>query len=959
MQSNNFQSLKSRWPELYEHANFAEGYVYSDPHTATIKLRCFAETLVGTLYRELNLPSEPGEGFFEKLKAPYFEEIVESPIRQKLHAIRYLGNKAAHGDEINTEKALQLLKEAYLLGQWLYKTYSGEINEEYPEFSLLEPQYAPIEDLSEANEQLVRHLGRAKQELAEVQVAEQAAQQLISELNTSLDQARLDSFRNSSARASSTINLDEESTLRLFSIEDAFAKYTLNDGQTELVKRLGVFLSGNTESAFLLKGYAGTGKTFITKGLTEYFRSIGRNYVLAAPTGKASKVIAKKTESPAFTIHKTIYSFKDVTEYLDDELDGTETYKFYAELAVNEMSVDTVFIVDEASMVSDVHSEAEFFRFGSGYLLRDFFKFVNLDHNDHRKKVIFIGDFAQLPPVDMNFSPALDDNYLYREHSVRSTSYELTEVVRQKADSGVIRNSIKLRKALLSGVFNQLTVDLDYPDVAKVEHCDLMDCYLESCGEKINGESIVIAHSNADVAAYNRRIREHFFPGCPEVGAGDKVMAASNSSAHGFFICNGDFGLIKQVLGKTERRAVTLKRKNADSGKVEEIKISLAFRDVRIGFKDLEGNSRFIQAKILEDLLYSDQAAFSSDENKALYLDFCMRNKHLKRGSLEFKNTLMTDTYFNALRLKFGYAITCHKAQGSEWNQVFIKCKTNQSQLSAAYFRWFYTAITRTAQKLYLLDPPNIKLGSGIKMVPTPGIGFPVELTKDESSVMVEGTAQLATKAPIKGNMEEPLTSSLDVAAVNDDSSNTFGIPDNAPFLFALLGYVRELIKDTDVRIDDIVHNQYQEAYSFMRGDDFIRVDIGYNGKGKVTGLTAPHLTELAADLIGLLEPLKGVLVACSPVVPAAQFSFEEEFLNKLHHRLMPLAEERGMVIQNVIRQEWSLRYSFTRGREVAVYDIFFNGKNCFTKCQALFTACSPGSLVGDVQVMLTEGLSA
>ena len=103
MQSNNFQYLKSRWPELYEHANFAEGYVYSDPHTATIKLRCFAETLVGTLYRELNLPSEPGDGFFEKLKAPYFEEIVGSPIRQKLHAIRYLGNKAAHGDDISTE----------------------------------------------------------------------------------------------------------------------------------------------------------------------------------------------------------------------------------------------------------------------------------------------------------------------------------------------------------------------------------------------------------------------------------------------------------------------------------------------------------------------------------------------------------------------------------------------------------------------------------------------------------------------------------------------------------------------------------------------------------------------------------------------------------------------------------------------------------------------------------------
>ncbi|CAN0589127.1 unnamed protein product, partial [Ectocarpus sp. 12 AP-2014] len=410
----------------------------------------------------------------------------------------------------------------------------------------------------------------------------------------------------------------------------------------------------------------------------------------------------------AYTIHKTIYSFKDIAEYRDDDLDGTETYKFYAQLAVNEMSADTVFIVDEASMLADVYNEAEFFRFGSGYLLQDFLKFVNLDHNDHRKKVIFIGDDAQLPPVGMSFSPALDPDYLYREHGVRSTSFELTEVVRQKADSGVMNNSIALRKALQSGTFNQLAVELDYPDVAKVGHDELMSRYLESCGGQINGESIVIAHSNSDVASYNRRIREHFFPGCPQVTEGDKVMAVSNSSAYGFFISNGDFGLVKQVLGESDLRTVRLKRKNSDTGEVESIDIALSFRDVLIGFKDLEGNNRFFYAKILEDLLYSDKPSLSSDENKALYLDFCIRNSHLKRGSLEFKNTLMSDPYFNALRLKFGYAITCYKAQGSEWNHVFVKCKTHQSQLSAGYFRWFYTAITRTSQNLYLLDPPNL-----------------------------------------------------------------------------------------------------------------------------------------------------------------------------------------------------------------------------------------------------------
>jgi ATP-dependent exoDNAse (exonuclease V) alpha subunit len=204
------------------------------------------------------------------------------------------------------------------------------------------------------------------------------------------------------------------------SIDDAFSKYILNEGQAELVTRLDKFLSTNNEPIFLLKGYAGTGKTFITKGLTEYFKAIGRNYFLAAPTGKASKVIAEKTNSPAYTIHKNIYSVNKLIEYRgEDNLDEDSTYKYYFGLSVNEFSVDTVYIVDEASMVSDNYSDHEFIRFGSGHLLRDFLKFVNLDQNDHRKKIIFIGDNAQLPPVGMNFSPALDADYLLSEHYVR------------------------------------------------------------------------------------------------------------------------------------------------------------------------------------------------------------------------------------------------------------------------------------------------------------------------------------------------------------------------------------------------------------------------------------------------------------------------------------------------------------------------------------------------------------
>ena len=238
----------------------------------------------------------PATSFFEMIKASCFVEIVDSPICKKLDAIRFLGNKAAHGEKISAGQSLQLLKEAYLLGQWLYKTYSGEIYDDYPNFVVTKQNFVSIDDRQQANAQLENQLEEAKRELIEVQ----AAQQIFDVVDSQEDQLRREKFRNDSSNAAKSINLDEESTRRLFSVEDAFAAYSLNDGQSELVKKLSKFLSGNSESVFLLKGYAGTGKTFITKGLTEYFRSIGRNYVLAAPTGKASKVIAEKTKAPAF-----------------------------------------------------------------------------------------------------------------------------------------------------------------------------------------------------------------------------------------------------------------------------------------------------------------------------------------------------------------------------------------------------------------------------------------------------------------------------------------------------------------------------------------------------------------------------------------------------------------------------------------------------------------------------------
>lgn len=741
---------------------------------------------------------------------------------------------------------------------------------------------------------------------------------------------------------SSTSDLNSVHVHNNLSIYDAFSSYTLTSGQAELVNQIGKFLDSKTESVFLLKGYAGTGKTFITKGLTAYFRKIGRNYVLAAPTGKASKVIASKTQSPAYTLHKTIYSFDDIVEYRDD-VEGTETFKFYAQLEINNRSADTVYIVDEASMMADIYQEAEFFRFGTGYLLTDFLKFVNLDHNDHSKKVIFIGDDAQLPPVGMSFSPALDGSYLLRHHHVRAIEYTLSEVVRQKSESGVIANAMPLRLALENKVFNRLAMDFNYPDVEKVEHQTLLQRYLETCGGKINGESIVIAYSNSDVADYNRQIREHFFPTCMEVMPGDKVMVIANSNAYnayGVFISNGDFGLIRQVCGTAEKRTVILKRKNPDSGKVEETPVSLLFRDVVIGFRDIDGCPRFFDAKIIESLLYSKEPTLSSDEHKALYLDFCIRNQKLDRKSNAFKNTLKTDRYFNALRLKFGYAITCHKAQGSEWNNVFVKCKSHQNQLTADYFRWLYTAITRTTCNLYLLDPPDIQPWSGIEMISSPALSM---LGAEKSQ-----------------NISTPVVPLPIAVGVAQEASETFGICASAKLLLLLLAKVRKLIDSLGVTIEDILHHQYQEVYYFKREAESARVDITYNGKNKITGITAPYSSALGIELVSLLSTLKGLPIAVDGGTPTfADANFSRPFLDDFHKKVLNLCDANRITVQKVVEQQWCQRYSFFRDNELAVYDVWYNGKNQFTKCQPVVTACSPGELVITIGQLLTQGMKA
>ena len=679
----------------------------------------------------------------------------------------------------------------------------------------------------------------------------------------------------------------------MLNIQTFFKKYDLTNDQATLVEKLDKFLNSNKSTCFLLKGYAGTGKTFITKGLTKYLNEIRRNYILAAPTGKAAKVIQEKTKSEAYTIHKTIYSSKDIKEYKSEE-DG-KTIKFYFELAVNENSNDTVYIFDEASMISNVYSEMEFIRFGSGHLLQDLFKYINLDNNDHNKKIIFIGDNAQLPPVGMGFSPALNTKYLQEIFRVRLEEFELTDVVRQKEDRKKKKNSINIRHTIDKKVFNYLDIDTSSSDIEGIEHTNFINKYLEVCNNKINKNTMVIAYTNASVKDYNQAIREKFFGNIDQVNVKDKIMILSNNSNYNIFLSNGDFGLITQIFSDTEHRLVRLKRKNNETNEVESIDISLYFRNIELLVRDIDGTQHKINCKIIENLLFSEQASLSSDENKAIYLDFVMRNSHLKANTKEWKDALKSDAYFNALKVKFGYAITCHKAQGSEWENIFLNCKSHQSYLSEGYFRWLYTALTRASKNLYTLDEPHIGITDNI----------------NNSNIHVE-------------HINDSFTQSETVES-NTSNSNQFNIKDK--FLLTIYQKILTIIESNNIRILDLQHNQNQEQYTFESNNEHSRIAIYYNDKDIITTINPMEDNNLSYLLKSILEPLKNHLLT---VEEHSDFSFTEQFLEDFYLSLKNTLSNQKIIIANIEHLNYMERYTFSRDNEIAIIDFYYNGKGQF-----------------------------
>lgn len=676
-------------------------------------------------------------------------------------------------------------------------------------------------------------------------------------------------------------------------LKDLFLDLKLTQDQSTLLECFSQFLVDDDKQIFLLKGSAGTGKTFLLKGIVEYLNITGRNFSLAASTGKAARVLSEKTGFLARTVHSSIYKL--------EEVENTSVWV----LASNTDADNSIFFVDESSMIgdSDLGNEHSPITFGSGKLLSDLLQYMDLP-NTHRK-IVFVGDSAQLPPVGMSMSPALNKNYLKDQFCCSVEECSLKQVVRQKLSSGILENATHLRDSITNREFTELNISSERDDVEEVQNNNWLDLYLDSCHHKVNGESIVIGYSNAKVCRYNTIIRNYFFPGVRQICPGDKVMVVRNGVIGNKAVFNGEIGLIRQVSPYPDIQRVEIKYTDKKKQFHREV-VELRFRDVEVGFRISLKESQFFKTKIIENVLYDDRPNLSHEENLAIWELFKTRHPEQSFShpySLELIHLLQSDPYNSALPVKFGYAITGHKSQGSEWKNVFVDANSRKNMLCEDTFRWVYTAITRAKEKLYLIDNPRISFLSNL-------------IPEFDPSVSREQKTENDGPAVVKA-IDSGLESGIDP---NDTLGN------------GLFEDIVKILLGSNVKIESKIEYPWVWRYFFTQGTSRARVDFHYNSKQKISSIQSPTHDAFALELLKKFSPILGRLENSQCVnIDVTESNVPAGFHRKLYDSLSKELTDSGVRISDVQSYQWNDRYTFSRDGRSLTMDFYFNGKHQYT----------------------------
>lgn len=462
-----------------------------------------------------------------------------------------------------------------------------------------------------------------------------------------------------------------------------FSSIELTSDQVNAFNALTNFLKSNTEQVFILNGYAGTGKTTLISGLIKYIVQFkDMPFFLMASTGRAAKMMEQRTGQEASTLHRHLFAMISTAKQNDKK--EMELNLFFT-VRVNDDPTTAVYIVDESSMISGREVSNNALRFGSSNLLKDYFDFAN------GRKIIFIGDNCQLPPPSSNISPALSKEYLESHFNIKCAGSELKEVMRQKEKSGIFNNARDIRNMITEKKFPLAGAIKAYPGYKDMRVFGTMTNFLDNHFNLIKQKGVhvatLICPSNSACFKLNTILRKKLYgSAAPLLVQGDALVITRNNHING--LMNGDQVFVTEVTNEIQFVAG-----------IEFQRIWV----VKVG----EHTDRRFSTLIVRNLLQTSAPQLPPEAEKKLLQDFFIRlwKMNIKPGSPLFQDMMAKDQYLNALQATYGYAITCHKAQGGEWDHVSVLFDYSLNHMDKpSLFRWVYTAITRTTANFYCLD---------------------------------------------------------------------------------------------------------------------------------------------------------------------------------------------------------------------------------------------------------------
>lgn len=460
-----------------------------------------------------------------------------------------------------------------------------------------------------------------------------------------------------------------------------------------------------------------------------------------------------------------------------------------------------------------------------------------------------------------------------------------------------------IRQALKDNKFNKLNIDTSYSDINEISSLEFTNQYISMMGDdgvnlKEEEYPMMIGYSNSIVSDYNQMIRNRIFPNSNTICVGDRIISHKNNIKYGIY--NGDLATVLNV-GELEIRDITIPRRD---GKQNE-QILLGFRDIEAEFENEYGEKRITKCKIIEDLLYSRDRDLTQEQRKALYVDFNRRYHKAKLpasiNSPEWKTELLNDDYFNALVVKFGYAITCHKAQGSEWNNLFVDCKTNKGKDNSEYFRWLYTAITRAKSNLFIINKPRIGLDfSNYKPINT------------------------------QDNISNSYINNQPIQNIDNINKNIAKFSFNTKLEEEIYNFILSKISLASIEIVSIFNQQYSQEYKFSLNNDECKIKVYYNSNNQVTKIMSNDTNTLLVLIKNLLNGLEKHIFAIK-AGDVGEFKFDKKFLEDFYKSIKPIFQSQNIEIKDIKHLNYCERYLLSNGLQTCLMDYCYNGKEVFT----------------------------